>query len=309
MPRKRVRSGTGRRASPGRGRRRHPPRKITSHSLVRQAAVGLPLVARHLTLVPAPDLSPDRRARRPGRHARRSPSSPPVRPPRSPPPARCWPPTSRSSPAPTSSSSPPARPAADGRCCCPPTRSPPRPRPPTTGSAAPAPGCSPCPVSAIAGLQVLCRSILAGQPATVLARDEPLARRGRPHARRPPVHGAGAHPAAPVPRRRARRAARLRRRPRRRRGHRPGAAGPRARRGRRRRDHLRHDRDRRRLRVRRPAAGRRPRRGSPTAAWSWPARCWRSATGCDPVATAEAFADGWFRTRDAGSPRRTAGSP
>ena len=42
---------------------------------------------------------------------------------------------------------------------------------------------------------------------------------------------------------------------------------------------------------------------------SWPARCWRWATGCDPAATAEAFADGWFRTRDAGSLDRTAGSP
>ena len=80
------------------------------------------------------------------------------------------------------------------------------------------------PVSAIAGLQVLCRSILAGKPTTVLARDESTRRRGRPHARRPPLHLAGADPAAPLPRRRPRRAPAVRRHPRGRRRHRPRAA-------------------------------------------------------------------------------------
>ena len=101
----------------------------------------------------------------------------------------------------------------------------PRRRPPSTGSAARATGCSRC----RSRRSPACRCSAAacwpaGRP-TVLARGEPLADAvARMPRRRPPVHRAGAHPAAPLPRRRARRAARLRRGPGRRRRHRPGAA-------------------------------------------------------------------------------------
>ena len=97
---------------------------------------------------------------------------------------------------------------------------------------------------------------------TVLGARRAARRRGRPHAGRPPLHVAGAHPAAPVPRRRARRrcapstpSSSAARPPTRRCSPAPATAGVRG------RDDLRHDRDRRRLRVRRRAPGRRPRAG------------------------------------------------
>ena len=271
-----------------------------------------------LTLVPAatgarrPRRRRPRRAGLPRRRRARWPCCPPVPRPRSRPPARCCAPTSRSRTAPTSSSSPPARPAAAGRCCSPPAPlrasadGHARPARRARGLAARAAGVGDrrAPGAAAAACS-------AGTPAAVLEPRRDPRRRGRPDAR------GGRRYTSLVPTQlrrfldaepdalRAFDAVLV-----------GGAATDpalldRARdRGRRRRHHLRHDRDRRRLRVRRPPAGRRRRSGWRTTACGWPARCWRTATACDPAATAAAFADGWFRTRDAGSPRRaTAGSP
>ena len=229
---------------------------------------------------------------------RRSPSSPPGRPRWWPPPAACCGPRSRSSPEPTWSSSPPGRPAAAAGVLL--SAAALRASAAATHERLGGPGSwlLALPVSAIAGLQVLCRSFLAGRPVTV---PHP----GRPWPPRSPACPAGRRYTALVPTQLRRfldaepaalrafdavlvggaatDAALLAR-----------ARAEDVARG----DHVRDDRDRRRLRVRR-----RPLDGvavrvtdgievsGPTLALGY---------RLDPAATAAAFADGWFRTRDAG---------
>ena len=158
--------------------------EITPPSLVRATAVPLPVVARHLTLVRRTGALRGRRAR-----PRLDGTAPlavlPAGPPRSStPPAACCARRSRSRTGAdlvvvTSGSTGGGRGGAALR----PPRCGPRRPPPSTGSAGRAAGCSRCRVSAIAGLQVLCRSVLAGRPATVLQAGRDAGRRGRPPAR------------------------------------------------------------------------------------------------------------------------------
>ena len=168
----------------------------------------------------------------------------------------------------------------------------PRRRPRTSGSAARARGCWRCRSPRSPACRCSAAASLAGEPPTVLAprRDRSAAAVARMPAAGRRYTVARAHPAAPVPRRRARRAARLRRRswsaarpPTRRCSPAPASAGVAG------GHHLRHDRDRRRLRLRRPAARRRRRPGRPTAACELSGPTLALGYRLDPAATAEAL--------------------
>ena len=226
---------------------------------------------------------PGRGRGRAGPAAGLSPSCPTGRPPWSMRPAPSCGPTSPSRTARTSSSSPRDRPGVAGRCCCPAAAV--RASAEATLARLGGPGSwlLALPTSAIAGLQVVCRSVLAGRELTVLGARGATRRRAGPHAGRPSLTPRWCPPScagSSTPSPRALRT--FDADPRGRRGHRPRAAGPRPRGRRPRRDDVRHDRDRRWLRVRRGAAGRRRRADRRRRRRSSPGRCSRSATGWTP---------------------------